>query len=54
MDVSTRIREDGTRREEEGEDRDRVVTVRWVRVRQTALAFQIPSDHEVTELAVAE
>ena len=54
MDVPARFLEDDRRRNEEGEVRDRDVTVRWVRVRQTALAFQIPSDHEVTELAVAE
>ena len=54
MDVPTRFREDDPRRNQEGEVRDRDVTVRWVRVRQTALVLQIPSDHNVTVLAVTE
>src|SRR5437588_5054286 len=33
MDVPPRFREDDRRRNEEGEGRDRDVTVRWVRVR---------------------
>jgi hypothetical protein len=54
MDVSTRFREDDVRREEEDGVRDRDVTVRWVRVRQTALVFQHSAITNVTELAVTE
>ena len=54
MDVSPRFLEDDRRRNEESEVRDRDVTVRWVRVRHTALVLQIPSDHKVIELATTE
>jgi hypothetical protein len=44
MDAQARIRQDALCGNTEGEGSDRIVTVRWVRVRVTALALRVSTD----------